>query len=202
MADQQDDDPQAIAENPFRLVVVAASAGGIAALTEILSALTGVFPAAVAIVQHRAPRAPSVLAHVLNRRSAMPVTDAKDGELIRPARAYLAPADYHLLVNADGSFSLTQSEKVHGTRPAAENLFVSAAKSLKERVIAVVLTGANGDGENGVRIVKKMGGLVIAQDEATSEFFDMPSAAIQTGAVDFILPLQQIATKLISLVAG
>ena len=116
MADQQEGDPQAIVENPFRLVVVAASAGGIAALT-------GVFPAAVAIVQHRPPRAPSVLAHVLNRRSAMPVTDAKDGELIRPARAYLAPADYHLLVNADGTFSLTQSQKVHGTRPAAEHLF-------------------------------------------------------------------------------
>jgi two-component system chemotaxis response regulator CheB len=84
----------------------------------------------------------------------MPVTDAKNGELFRPARAYLAPADYHLLVNADGTFSLTQSEKVHGTRPADESLFESAAKSLKERIIAVVLTGTNGDGENGVRTVK------------------------------------------------
>jgi two-component system chemotaxis response regulator CheB len=202
MASQQDDDPQEIAEDHFRLVVVAASAGGIDALTEMLAALTGIFPAAIAIVQHRAPRARSVLAHVLNRRSAIPVTDATDGELVRPARAYLAPADYHLLVNADGSFSLTQSEKVHGTRPAAENLFESAAKSLKERIIAVVLTGGDGDGENGVRIVKKMGGLVIAQDEATSEFFSMPSSAIQTGAVDFIIPLHQIAPKLISLVGG
>ena len=141
MADQQDADPLAIAGNPFRLVVVAASAGGIAALSEMLAALSGVFPAAVAIVQHRAPRAPSALAHVLNRRSAMPVTDARDGELFRPARAYLAPADHHLLVNADGTFSLTRSERVHGTRPAAERLFESAAKSLKERIIAVVLTG-------------------------------------------------------------
>jgi two-component system, chemotaxis family, protein-glutamate methylesterase/glutaminase len=202
MADQQDGDPEATAGNPFCLVVMAASAGGIAALTEILAALTGVFPAAVAIVQHRAPWAQNVLAHVLNRRSAMPVTDAKDGELFRPARAYLAPADYHLLVNADGTFSLTQSAKMYGTRPAAENLFESAAKSLKERIIGVVLTGANSDGENGVRIVKEMGGRVIAQDEETSEWFGMPSAAIQTGAVDFILPLHQIAPKLISLVGG
>jgi two-component system, chemotaxis family, protein-glutamate methylesterase/glutaminase len=200
MADQQDDDPQEIEENSFAVVVVAASAGGIAALTEILAALTGVFPAAVAIVQHRPPRAPSVLAHVLNRRSAMPVTDAKDGELIRPARVYLAPADYHLLVNADGTFSLTQSEKVHGTRPAAENLFESAAKSLKERIIGVVLTGTGGDGETGVRTVKQMGGTVIAQDQATSEFFDMPLTAIGTGMVDFILPLASIAPKLLSLV--
>jgi two-component system, chemotaxis family, protein-glutamate methylesterase/glutaminase len=202
MTEQQQGDLHEIERNPFRLVVVAASAGGIAALTEILANLTGVFPAAVAIVQHRAPRAPSVLAHVLNRRSAMPVTDARDGELFRPARAYLAPADHHLLVNADGTFSLTQSAKVHGTRPAAEMLFESAARSLKERIIAVVLSGMDSDGESGVRTVKKMGGRVIAQDEETSEFFGMPSAAIQTGAVDFILPLHQIAPKLISLVGG
>jgi two-component system, chemotaxis family, protein-glutamate methylesterase/glutaminase len=198
MADQQVSDPEATAGNPFCLVVVAASAGGVAALTEILAALTEIFPAALAIVQHRAPRAPSVLAHVLNRRSAMPVTDAKDGELFRPARVYLAPADYHLLVNADGTFSLTQSAKVHGTRPAAENLFESAANSFKERIIAVVLTGAGGDGENGVRTVKQMGGTVIAQDEATSEFFGMPRMAIGTGMVDFILPLACIAPKLLS----
>ena len=202
MTEQQQGDLHEIERNPFRLVVVAASAGGIAALTEMLANLTGVFPAAIAIVQHRAPRAPSVLAHVLNRRSAMPVTDARDGELFRPARAYLAPADHHLLVNADGTFSLTQSAKVHGTRPAAEMLFESAAKSLKERIIAVVLTGMDSDGENGVRTVKEMGGRVIAQDEETSEFFGMPSAAIRTGAVDFILPLHQIAPKLISLVGG
>ena len=202
MADRQESDPPARVEDRFPLVVIAASAGGIAAITEILAALTGVFPAAVAIVQHRAPRAPSVLAHVLNRRSAMPVTDAKEGELFRRARAYLAPADHHLLINADGTFLLTQSEKVHGTRPAAENLFESAARSLRKRVIGVVLTGADSDGENGVRLVKKMGGLVIAQDEETSECFSMPSAAIKSGAVDFILPLNQIAPKLISLVGG
>ena len=202
MTEQQQGDLHEIERNLFRLVVVAASAGGIAALTEVLANLTGVFPAAIAIVQHRAPRAPSVLAHVLNRRSAMPVTDARDGELFRPARAYLAPADRHLLVNADGTFSLTQSAKVHSTRPAAEMLFESAAKSLKERIIAVVLSGMDSDGENGVRTVKEMGGRVIAQDEETSEFFGMPSAAIRTGAVDFILPLHQIAPKLISLVGG
>jgi two-component system, chemotaxis family, protein-glutamate methylesterase/glutaminase len=202
MADQQEGDPQASAGTPFPLVVVAASAGGIAALTEILANLTGVFPAAVAIVQHRAPRAPSILAHVLNRRSAIPVTDAREGELFLPARAYLAPADYHLLVNADGTFALTHSAKVHGTRPAAEMLFESAAKSLKERIVAVVLSGAADDGANGVRIVKEMGGRVIAQDAETSELFGMPSAAIRTGAVDFILPLCQIAPKLTSLVGG
>jgi two-component system chemotaxis response regulator CheB len=96
----------------------------------MLAALTGVFPAGVAIVQLRPPRAPSVLAHVLSRRSAIQVNDAKNGELMRPARAYLAPADYHLLVIADRTFSLTRSDKAHSTRPAAENLFESAARRL------------------------------------------------------------------------
>jgi two-component system chemotaxis response regulator CheB len=199
MADQQQGDPQEIAGTPFRLVVVAASAGGIPALTEMLANLTGVFPAAIAIVQHHAPRAPSVLAHILNRRSAMPVSDAMDGEPLRPARAYLAPADHHLLVNTDGTFSVTQSVNLHGTRPSAEMLFESAAKSIKERVITVVLSGAADDGEKGVRTVKQMGGTVLAQDETMSEFFDMPRMAIGTGMVDFILPLASVAPKLLSL---
>ena len=188
MADQQEGDPQAIAENPFRLVVVAASAG-YAVLTEMPATQTGGFPAAVTIVQHRTPRAPSLLAHVLNRRSAIPVTDAKDSELIRPGPSLSLTADYHLPVNADRTFSLTQLEKAHGIRPAAENLFESAAKSLKERIIGVVLTGADGDGETGVRTVKQMGGTVIAQDQATSEFFDMPRTAIGTGMVDLSSPI-------------
>ena len=86
--------------------------------------------------------------------------------------------------------------------PPPRNSSKSAAKGLKERIIGVILTGADSDGENGVRLVKEMGGMVIAQDEETSEVFGVPAAAIQTGAVDFILPLHQIAPKLISLVGG
>jgi two-component system chemotaxis response regulator CheB len=113
---------------------------------------------------------------------------------------YIAPPNNHLLINPDGIISLTQSELVHFVRPSADLLFESVAASYKDRAIAVVLTGSGSDGNLGVRAIKKMGGTVIAQDEASSEFYGMPGAAIQTGSVDFILPLEEIAPALVTLV--
>ena len=95
---------------------------------------------------------------------------------------------------------MTQSEMVHFVRPSADLLFESVAASFKDRAIAVVLTGSGSDGKMGVMAIKKMGGTVIAQDEATSEFFGMPSSAIQSGNVDFVLPLGEIASALVTLV--
>jgi len=103
-------------------------------------------------------------------------------------------------VNPDGTLSLTQSKLVHFLRPSADLLFESVAASYGERAIAVVLTGTGSDGAMGVKAIKKMGGTVIAQDEATAEFFGMPGAAIQSGSVDFILPLDEIAIALVTLV--
>ena len=108
----------------------------------------------------------------------------------------------HLLVNPDGTLSLSQSELVHFLRPSADLLFESLAASYKERAIAVVLTGTGSDGAMGVQAIKKMGGTVIVQDQATAEFPGMPSAAIQTRGVDFILPLGEIAPALLTLVKG
>jgi two-component system, chemotaxis family, protein-glutamate methylesterase/glutaminase len=105
-----------------------------------------------------------------------------------------------LLVNPDSTLSLSQSELVHFVRPSADLLFESVAASYRERAIAVVLTGTGSDGVMGVQAIKKMGGTVIAQDEATAEFFGMPSAAIQSGSVDFVLPLNEISAALIALV--
>jgi two-component system chemotaxis response regulator CheB len=103
-------------------------------------------------------------------------------------------------VNPDGTLTLAQSELVHFVRPSADLLFESVAASYKERAIAVVLTGTGSDGTMGVQAIKKMGGTVLAQDEATAEFFGMPGAAIQTGSVDFILPLREIPSALVTLV--
>ena len=114
---------------------------------------------------------------------------------------YVVPPDHHLLVNADGSLSLTRTELVHFVRPSADLLFDSAAASFGPRAIGVVLTGTGSDGAFGVEAIKRVGGTVIAQDEATAEFFGMPGAAIKTGAVDFVLPLEQIPEALTSLVA-
>jgi two-component system, chemotaxis family, protein-glutamate methylesterase/glutaminase len=140
------------------------------------------------------------MAHILVRRTPLRVQEARDGDKLAPSNVFVAPPNRHLLVNSDGTVSLTQTELVHFVRPSADLMFESSAASYRERAIAVVLTGTGTDGSMGVQAIKKMGGTVIAQDESTSEFFGMPSAAIQTGAVDFVLPLSQIPHALATLV--
>jgi two-component system, chemotaxis family, protein-glutamate methylesterase/glutaminase len=136
----------------------------------------------------------------LNRHTALTVKEAEAGDMLVPGTAFIAPPNKHLLVNPGGTLSLSDSELVHFVRPSADLLFESVAGSFKERAIAVVLTGTGNDGAMGVRAIKKMGGTVIAQDEATSDFFGMPGGAIQTGNVDFVLPLNEIAPALVTLV--
>lgn len=184
----------------FDIVAMASSAGGLNALSHVLSSLPKDFPAAIVIVQHLDPRHRSLMASILARRTRLTVKEARDGDSIGAGTALTAPPDRHLLVNADGTVSLTQTELVHFVRPSADLLFESVAASFKEKAIAVVLTGSGSDGSMGVKAIKKMGGTVIAQDENTSDFFGMPGAAIATGAVDFILPLDEIAGALETLV--
>ena len=185
----------------FDVVAIATSAGGLRALTEVLSALPAGFPVAVVVVQHLDPRHRSLMAAILSRRTALPVRQAEDGMKLGPGTVLIAPPNKHLLVNQDGTVSLTHSELVHFVRPSADLLFESVAGSYKERAIAVVLTGTGSDGAMGVRAIKKMGGTIIVQDEGSSEFFGMPGAAIQTGCVDFVLPLGEIAGAVVTLVS-
>jgi two-component system, chemotaxis family, protein-glutamate methylesterase/glutaminase len=184
----------------FDIVALAASAGGLKALSQVISNLPANFPAAIVVVQHLDPRHRSLMADILSRRTALQVKQAEEGDRISPATVYIAPPNRHLLANPDGTLSLTQSELVHFVRPSADLLFDSVAASYKDRAIAVVLSGTGNDGVMGVQAIAKMGGTVIAQDEETSEFFGMPNAAIQTGSVNFILPLAEVASALVSLV--
>ena len=184
----------------FGIVALASSAGGLNALSEILSALPRNFPIPIGIVQHLDPRHRSLMAKILSGRTALAVKEAEDGESLQPGTVYVAPPDKHILIDQDGTISLTHSELVHFVRPSADLLFESVAASYKDRAIAVILTGSGSDGTMGVQAIKKMGGTVIAQDEATSEFFGMPGTAIQSGSVDFILPLREIASALVTLV--
>ena len=186
----------------FEIVAFAASAGGLKALTDVLAALPRDFPAAIVVVQHLDPRHRSLMAEILGKRTALRVSEAREGDRLEPGRAYIAPPNQHLLVNPGGKLSLSQTELVHFVRPSADLLFESVAASHKERAIAVVLSGSGRDGAMGVKAIKKMGGTVIVQDAKTSEFFGMPEAAQQTGSVDFILPLQEIAPALQTLVNG
>ncbi len=186
----------------FDIVAIAASAGGLTAIVKVLSTLKAEFPAAIAIVQHLAPEHPSFMAEILSRRTALTVKQAEEGDYLTPGTAYVAPPNRHLLVNGDGTLSLSQSELVHFLRPSADLLFESVAATYKERAIAIVLSGTGSDGAMGIEAIKKMGGTVIVQDLETAEFAGMPSAAIQTGIVDFILPLDEISSTLVTLVMG
>jgi two-component system chemotaxis response regulator CheB len=182
------------------VVAIAASAGGLQALGALLSDISADLPAAIVVVQHLDPRHRSMMAEILAKRTPLVVAEARDGEVLRPGHVRIAPPDRHLLINPDGTLSLSQSELVHFLRPSADLMFESAAAVFGKRVIAVVLTGTGSDGAMGVTAVKKMGGIVIAQDEASSDFFGMPGAAIRTGAVDMVLPLAEIPAAITALV--
>jgi two-component system chemotaxis response regulator CheB len=168
------------------------------ALTCLVSGLTAEFLAPIVVVQHLDPRHPSLMAGILGRATRLLVKEAQEGEGLRPGVVFLAPPDRHLLVNANATLSLSRTELVHFVRPSADLLFESMAASFKARALAIVLTGTGCDGAMGLRAIKKMGGRIIAQDERTSEFFGMPDAAIRTGVVDMVLPLDQIAPAMLA----
>jgi two-component system chemotaxis response regulator CheB len=190
------------ANGSFPVIAMAASAGGLKALSVILGGLPADFPAAIAIVMHLAPDYKSILADILNSRTHLSVKQAHTGDLLCRGSVFIAPPNHHLFVARDGRLELSSSsaEKVHYARPSAEPLFASVAEVYQKNAIAVVLTGGDGDGSFGVQIIKEQGGQVIAQDRPTSENFSMPETSIKTGDVDFILPLNKIAPKLIELV--
>jgi two-component system chemotaxis response regulator CheB len=167
------------------------------AIREILSALPNDFPGAVVIVQHIPPHKKSHLAEILGRCTALKVKQAAAGDKLRAGEVFVAPPDHHLLVNPIGRLSLSRAAKVRFSRPAVDVLFESVAMSCGEQGVAVVLTGGDFNGSKGVRAIRAAGGIVVAQDEATCEVFGMPRAAIATGVVDFVLPLDEIANFLV-----
>jgi two-component system chemotaxis response regulator CheB len=186
----------------FPVIAVAASVGGLEALSVILAGLPAGFPAAIAIVTHLSPDRESILAEILDRRTPLLVRQARTGDTLCPSCVFVAPPNHHLSVATGGRLTLSSStaEKVHHARPSAEPLFASVAALYGKDAIAVVLTGGDGDGSFGVQIIKDEGGQVIAQDRPTSKDFSMPSTSIDTGDVDFVLPLDQIASKPMELV--
>jgi len=186
----------------FEIVALAASAGGLNALTQVLQTLPSDFGAGVVVVQHLDPRHRSLMAEILGRRTGLRVKEAAHGDRVAAGTVMIAPPNNHLLVNQDGSLTLTQTELVHFVRPSADLLFESTAAAYRERAIAVVLSGSGTDGAMGVKAIKKMGGTVIVQDQKSSQFGGMPDAAQQTGLADFVLPLHEIAGALETLVGG
>jgi two-component system chemotaxis response regulator CheB len=187
-------------ELPFDIVAIGASVGGLTALTQVLAALPADFPVPIVVVHHLHPVCPSLLATILRSRTRLAVTQAEHTERLRARCVYVAPPDQHLLVTADHTLCLSAAAKVQYARPSVDVLFESVAAHYHERAIAVVLTGRLRDGAAGVQTIKAQGGRVLVQDRATAEAFGMPSAALATGSVDFVLPAPTIACALVSLV--
>ena len=184
---------------PFELVAIAASAGGLSALMAVLGHLPSSFPLPLAIVQHLDPTHESLMVEILARRTPLVVKKAEDMDVMIPGQVYVAPPGSHLEVDEGLRIVLTRTEPLHFVRPSADRLFKSAAATCGP-VIAVVLTGSGTDGAEGVQAVKAQGGFVIVQDPQSSAFGGMPQAAIDTGAVDRVLPLAEIAKALIDMV--
>src|SRR5215472_7012724 len=158
------------ASEPFGIVAIAASAGGISALGRVLGGLPTSFPVPVVVVQHLDPRHKTIIAEVLGRRAQLPVKLAEEGERAKAGTIYVAPPNHHLLVEAEGVLMLSSSELVHFVRPSADLLFESVAGSYGPRAIACVLTGTGSDGTMGASAVKSRGGTVIAEDPELAEF--------------------------------
>jgi two-component system chemotaxis response regulator CheB len=184
------------------VIGIAASAGGLAALSTVVGGLRPDLNAAILILQHLSPSHPSQLATILARRTRLDVKEAASHDRLRRGAILTAPPGLHLLVSPDGLVSLSHRPAVNHVRPAADRLFESIAGSFGPRAIAVILTGTGRDGALGAQVVKQAGGIVIVQDEATSQFFGMPGAAIKAGEVDRILPLSSIAPALQAFAGG
>ena len=183
----------------YSAVVMGGSAGGVEALEIVLSALPSNFTMPVLVVQHLHPSDGGSFANHLARATQLPAIEPCDKERIEQGRIYTAPANYHLLVERDGTFALSVDERVNWSRPSIDVLFESAAAVWRAGLVAVILSGASADGARGMQAVKIAGGFTIAQDPASAEHPVMPKAAIDIGAVDAVLRPEQIGKLLAGL---
>jgi two-component system chemotaxis response regulator CheB len=180
---------------PFEIVVVGASSGGLKALQLLLSELSKGFQLPMVIVQHRGKDSDSGLCEFLAQYCELPIREPDDKEPILGGHVYLAPRDYHLMIERR-SFALSTDPPVAFARPSIDLMFESAADEYGENVIGMILTGGNSDGARGLARIKSRGGLTVVEDPTEATFPDMPRAAIQATSVDLVIPLKQIAPLL------
>jgi two-component system chemotaxis response regulator CheB len=188
--------PERVAE---RAVIIAASTGGPSMVRSVIGALRPPIGAAVLVVQHMPPLFTKAFAESLAKKSSLSVKEAELGEEICEDKVYVAPGDYHMAVSPDMRVILHKGEKVNFVRPAADVLMYSAAKYFGPSSIAVILSGMGCDGAKGALAIKRAGGHVIVQDEATSVVYGMPRAAVEAGAAEDILPIGDIPEKILRL---
>ncbi len=187
-------------KSPYKAIVIGSSAGGINALIKVLSVLPADFSLPIVIVQHLHPESGHHLPHILGTKSALKIKQADEKELIKKGWVYLAPPNYHLLIEEDFTFSLSLESPVNYSRPSIDVLFESAVYAYRQHLIGIILTGANHDGSLGLKKIKETGGFTIVQDPKTAEADAMPKSAIASTQIDKILPLQDIGLYLLQLV--
>lgn len=180
-------------ENAIKKVVtIGGSAGSLDVILSVLSSFPQNSGAVIIVVVHRKNDADSILADLISARTKIPVKDAEDKDVILPDHIYLAPPNYHLLIETNFHFSLDASEKIHFSRPSIDVTFESIAESFGDKVIGILVSGANADGALGLKAIRQAGGLTIAQDPATAEVDYMPKQAIIIGAADKILTTEEM----------
>lgn len=183
----------------YEAIVIGVSSGGMNALKIIFSALPADFSMPIIIVLHVGALSDSLWIPLLNEKSNLHVKEADEKEKIEKGIIYIAPPNYHLLIEKDRTFSLTIDERVNFARPSIDVLFESAAEAYRNKLIGIVLTGANNDGTNGIIRIKECGGLAIIQDPKTAESPYMPKSAIDAIEADYILALEEIVELLIKI---
>jgi len=183
-------------------VVIGASAGGLEALRIVLAGLGENFPAPVIIVQHLSPESDNFLTTLLANQCRLRVKEAEEKELLQPGCAYVAPPNYHLLVELDHTLTLSVDARVNFSRPAIDVLFETAAEAYGDKLVGVILTGANEDGSLGLQRIKSLGGTTVVQDPRTAVEQRMPLAAIAKSRVDYVVPLTEIGVLIKQLVEG
>jgi two-component system chemotaxis response regulator CheB len=182
----------------YAVATIGTSWGGLAALTKLLGALPREFNVPVAIVQHRGRDSEQLLTELLQDATDLSVCEIEDKSPLTPGTVHVAPANYHVLIE-DGFFSLTIEEPVRFSRPSIDVMFSSAASTYASRVIGIVLTGANEDGARGLADIAAAGGRALVQDPRTAEIPTMPEAAIRAVPSAEVMPLNDLATRLIAL---
>lgn len=184
------------------LIAIGTSLGGLNALLSVVRQLPRELPVPIVVVQHRGVSQDTGLVDLLQQSTALTVVEAEDKTPLKPGVLFVAPPDYHLLVEDRESLALSTEAPVRAARPSIDVLFESAADAYGEALVGVLLTGASADGAAGLARIKQRGGCAIVQDPASAECATMPSAGIAATAVDYVLPLERIGEHLLSLVEG
>lgn len=183
----------------YEAIVIGTSAGGLYALSSILGGLPAEYPLPIIVVQHRSKDKKDLLEDVLQHKCKIRIKQADEKEKIERGIVYIAPPDYHLLIETDLTFSLSSDDQVRYSRPSIDVLFESAALAYRDKLIGIILTGANNDGAAGISTIKKYNGLTISQNPKEATFPFMPTAAIETKAVTYIWTLSEIQNFLINI---